>query len=119
MKWTNVSSFAKDDVNAEEGYTLLPDGTVLTVNMTDFNFAQRFIPNSDPTKTRWADAGATPEKLPATDSNSAKSIIYDNGMRVYHPPGEIGAAILRPDGTVFVSGAACDVPGPPRIQVLV
>ena len=113
LKWTNVSSFAKDDVNAEEGYTLLPDGTVLTVNMTDFKFAQRFIPNADPTKTRWADAGETPEKLPATDSNSAKNIIYDNGQRVYHPPGEIGAAILRPDGTVFVSGAACDVPGPP------
>jgi hypothetical protein len=112
LTWTNVSSHAKDDVFAEEGLTLLPDGSVLTVNMTDFNFAQRYIPNSDPSKSGWVDAGSTPVKLPATDSNSAKNIIYDNGMRVYHPPGEIGPAILRPDGTVFNSGAACDVPGP-------
>jgi hypothetical protein len=112
MTWTNVSSFNKDDVNAEEGYTLLPDGTVLTVNMTDFPFAQRFIPNADPSKTRWADAGKTPVKLPATDTNSAKNIIYDNGMRVYHPPGEIGPAILRPNGTVYNTGAACTTPGP-------
>ncbi len=35
MKWTEVSSFAKDDGFAEEGLTLLPDGSVLTVNMVD------------------------------------------------------------------------------------
>src|SRR5271166_4901071 len=113
LTWTNVSSFAKDDIFAEEGLTLLPDGSVLTVNMTDYPFAQRFIPNADPSKTRWADAGKTPVKLPATDTNGAKNIIYDNGMRVYHPPGEIGPAILRPDGTVFNSGAACTIKGPP------
>jgi hypothetical protein len=67
-----VSSFAKDDVFAEEGLTLLPDGTV-----------------------------------------------YDNGRRVYHPPGEIGPGMLRPDGTVFWSGAACDVAAPPRSLALV
>jgi hypothetical protein len=33
-------------------------------------------------------------------------------MRVYHPPGEIGPAMLRPDGTVFNSGAVCTVKGP-------
>jgi hypothetical protein len=113
LAWTHVSSHAKDDVFAEEGLTLLPDGSVLTVNMTDYSFAQRYLPNSDPSKSGWVDAGSTPVKLPATDSNSAKNIIYDNGQRVYHPPGEIGPGILRPDGTVFNSGAACDVPGPP------
>jgi len=113
LTWTHVSSHAKDDVFAEEGLTLLPDGSVLTVNMTDYPFAQRYLPNSDPSKSGWVDAGSTPVKLPATDSNSAKNIIYDNGQRVYHPPGEIGPGILRPDGTVFNSGAACDVPGPP------
>jgi hypothetical protein len=113
MRWTNVSSHAKDDVFAEEGLTLLPDGTVLTVNMTDFNFAQRFIPNANPANSGWVNAGSTPKRLPATDTNSAQNIIYDNGMRVYHPPGEIGPAILRPDGTVFNSGAACTIKGPP------
>jgi hypothetical protein len=113
MTWTNVSSAGKDDRFAEEGLTLLPDGTVLTVNMTDFNFAQRFIPHANPSKSVWLDAGSTPMRLPATDSYGAQNIIYDNGKRVYHPPGEIGPAILRPDGTVFNSGAACDVKGPP------
>ena len=48
------------------------------------------------------------------DINSvSKNIPFDNGKRVYHPPGEIGPAILRPDGTVFNSGANCNVKGPP------
>ncbi len=112
LTWTEVSSFAKDDVFAEEGLTLLPDGSVLTVNMTDYPYAQRFIPNDNPAKSLWADAGKTPEKLPATDTNGAQNIIFDHGMRVYHPPGEIGPAILRPEGTVFAEGAACTIKGP-------
>jgi hypothetical protein len=63
--WTNVSSHNKDDRFAEEGLTLLPDGSVLTVNMTDFNKAQRYI--SPPTLGAWVDAGSTPQRLPATD----------------------------------------------------
>jgi hypothetical protein len=115
LKWTHVSSFGKIDRNAEEGWTLLPDGSVLTVNVSEPNAspnAQRFIPNTDPTKSLWVDAGTTPVKLPATDINAVENSVYDNGMRVYHPPGEIGTAILRPDGTVFVTGANCNVPGP-------
>ena len=103
----------QDDLNAEEGFTLLPDGSVLTVNVTDVPNAQRFIPNANPTKTHWVDAGKTPAILPASDTNSANNIIYDNGQRVYHAPGEIGPAILRPDGTVFATGAVCTVKGPP------
>jgi hypothetical protein len=112
LTWTEASSFNKEDVYAEEGLTLLPDGSVLVVNMTDFNKTQRFIPNSDPAKTRFDDAGSTPVKLPATDINAVKNIVFDDGKRVYHPPGEIGTQILRPDGTVFVTGANCNVPGP-------
>ena len=114
LAWTNVSSHAKDDIFAEEGFTLLPDGSVLDVNVTDPNFAQRFIPNVNPANSGWVNAGSTPERLPTIgDTNSAKNIIYDNGMRVYHPPGEIGPAILRPDGTVFATGAACTIKGAP------
>jgi hypothetical protein len=111
LTWTEVNTTGKDDVHAEEGFTLLPDGSVLTVNMTDYPYAQRFIPNADPTLTRWVAAGQTPEKLPATDTNGSKTINWGNGQ-VYHPPGEIGPAILRPDGTVFATGAACTIPGP-------
>lgn len=114
LTWTNVSSHAKDDRFAEEGLALLPDGSVLTVNMQDTPYTQRFIPNADPSKSYWVDAGATPAQLPTTgDTNSAKNIIYDNGNRVYHPPGEVGPGMLRPNGTVFWSGAACTIKGPP------
>ena len=111
LTWTEVNTTGKDDVHAEEGFTLLPDGSVLTVNMTDYPYAQRFIPNADPTLTQWVGAGQTPEKLPATDANSSQIIHWGNGQ-VYMPPGEIGPAILRPDGTVFATGAACTIPGP-------
>jgi hypothetical protein len=112
LTWTHVSNNAKDDRFAEEGLTLLPDGNVLTVNMTDFPLSQVYVPNSNPSKSTWVDARATPARLPATDNNGAKNIRYDNNMRVYHPPGEIGPGMLRPDGTVSYEGAACDVPGP-------
>jgi hypothetical protein len=114
MLWTEVSSFGKDDIFAEEGLTLLPNGTVLTVNMTDVNKAQFYVPFADTSKSRWEDAGSTPQRLPTIgDTNSAKNLIYDNGKRVYHPPGEVGPGMLRPDGTVFWSGAACSLKGPP------
>ena len=118
LRWTNVSSHAKDDVFAEEGLTLLPDGSVLTVNMTDFNFAQRFIPNTNPANSGWVNAGSTPQRLPATDTNGAQNIIYDNGMRVYHPPGEIGPPI--PGRTARCSTAArhARLRAPPRIRLL-
>jgi Galactose oxidase, central domain len=112
LTWTEVNTTGKDDVHAEEGFTLLPDGSVLTVNMTDYPFAQRFIPNADPTQTMWVGAGKTPETLPATDINSASDGIHWDHGQVYFPPGEIGPAILRPDGTVFATGAVCTVKGP-------
>ena len=113
LTWTEVSSFAKDDIFAEEGLTLLPDGSILTVNMTDYPYAQRYIPTSDTSKSRWEDAGSTPARLNTIgDTNGDKNIVFDNGKRVYHPPGEIGPAILRPDGTVFATGAACTIKGP-------
>ena len=112
LTWTEVSSFNKEDVFAEEGLTLLPDNSVLVVNMTDRGKAQRFIPNPDLSKTRWDDTPPTPVILPATDVNGVQNIVFDNGKRVYHPPGEIGPAILMPDGKVFNTGANCNVKGP-------
>ena len=85
MTWTEVSSFAKDDIFAEEGLTLLPDGSVLTVNMTDYPYAQRYVPNADPSKSAWVDAGATPVKLPATDTYGEQNLLFDHGRRVLSP----------------------------------
>ena len=55
----------------------------------------------DPATTRWLSAGSTVENL-ASPSDSGP-IPYGHGM-VYHPPGEVGPSILRPDGTVFATG---------------
>ena len=111
LTWTEVSTAGKQDFNAEEGWTLLPDGSVLTVDVLDHPHAQRFLPNDNPTLTRWVSAGETPVNLQGSDANSEKAIKFDGGRRTYYPPGEIGPAILRPDGSVFATGAVCAVAG--------
>ena len=97
LTWTELSSKGKKDFNAEEGWTLMPNGTVLTYDV-------KKAPNSEiynPAVQRWASAGST---IVALNSPPAeKSIGYGNGL-VYHPPGEVGPGILRPDGTVFATG---------------
>ena len=84
LTWTEVSNFGKDDVFAEEGLTLLADGSVLTVNMTDFPLSQRYVPNSDPSKSRWEDAGrrwsncrprTTTGRITSFSTTARKSII--------------------------------------------
>ncbi len=112
MTWTEVSTIGKHDINAEEGWTLLPDGSVLTVDVKSHPHAERFIPDADPTLTRWVAAGETPANLQSADPNADKAISFNNGTMTYDPPGEIGPAILRPDGTVFVTGAVCAASGP-------
>ena len=111
LTWTAVSTAGKNDFDAEEGWTLLPDGSVLTVDVKDHPKAERFLPNANLSLTKWVSAGSTPANLQASDTNSAKKIVFDNGKMVYYPPGEVGPAILRPDGSVFATGAVCGVPG--------
>ena len=111
LTWTEVSIAGKNDFNAEEGWTLLPDGSVLTVDVKDHPNTERFIPSADPSQSQWVSAGQTPANLQASLTNADKAIKYDNGKKVYHPPGEVGPAILRPDGTVFATGAVCGTPG--------
>ena len=80
MTWS-MTGLGKADPNSEEGWTLLPNGKVLTADV--FN-----APNSelyDPSTGSWASAGSLPVNLINGD--------------------EIGPQILRPDGTVFVAGA--------------
>ncbi len=97
LTWTELSSKGKADFNAEEGWTLMPNGTVLTYDV-------KKAPNSEiynPAVQRWASAGSTIVAL--NSPPSTKSITYGKGL-VYHPPGEVGPGILRPDGTVFATG---------------
>lgn len=82
LTWSSGAT-GKTDRNDEEGWTLLPDGTVLTVDAINNPAAERFLPSLN----LWIGAGSTPLSL----VNPASQ--------------EIGPAVLRPDGTVFATGA--------------
>jgi hypothetical protein len=95
----------KYDINDEEGWNLLPNGEVLTVDAyVPFNFP--YIPtgtNSELYKPRtgtWHSAGSTIVQL------------WDSGLycgELNAPPPtptfEVGPAVLRADGTVFYMGS--------------
>ena len=99
MKWVQGIAPGKSDFNAEEGWTLMPDGTVLTYDVKNAPNSERFFP----TKKRWATAGSTIVDLHSPYGPGC--IHYDNGKKCYYPPGEVGPGILRPDGTVFATGS--------------
>jgi hypothetical protein len=90
LTWTAFGS-GKADINDEEGWTLLPDGHILTVdanNLTDLTHTELFAPRTG----LWTSAGETP--LPLDDTNADGSGSH-----------ELGPVLLRPDGTVFAVGA--------------
>jgi hypothetical protein len=80
MTWTQIGQ-GKQDVNSEEGWTLLQNGNVLEVNVSDPPYAQYYSPKAN----EWESAGELPVNL-------------ITGF-------EIGPQTLRPDKTVFVAGA--------------
>jgi len=82
LTYTNLNP-PKDDRNDEEGWTLLPDGSVLTADAIAAPLSQRYIPSLN----QWVTAGSTIVRL------------EDPGSQ------ELGPAVLRPDGTVFDTGA--------------
>ena len=107
MKWTAVSSKGKKDFDAEEGWTLLADDSILTTDVKD-------APNSEiysPSVKEWVTAGNTIVDL---HSPSPYGCLHygPGGKLCYYPPGEIGPQILRPDGTVFVTGSYTKNNGP-------
>jgi hypothetical protein len=82
LTWTTASNAGKLTSNNEEGFTLLPDGSVLDVNVASNGATQRFLPSTG----QWISAGSTPQPLQSA--------------------GEMGPAVLRPNGTVFAMGAS-------------
>ncbi|MGB8908744.1 MAG: hypothetical protein WCC84_08330 [Candidatus Cybelea sp.] len=85
MTWTLIGT-GKQDVNSEEGWTLLKNGTLLVVNVSDPPYAQYY----SPTANMWESAGQLP-------------------VNIVSPTGEeIGPQTLRPDGTVFAAGGNGD-----------
>ncbi len=97
LTWNAAASTGKRDINAEEGWTLLPNGTLLTWDVTKAPLSEIY----DPTAAKWRSAGDTPVLLKGPPY--VKIVHYGNGL-IYRPPGEVGPGILRPDGTVFAAG---------------
>ena len=82
LTWTAITNTGKADTYSEEGFGLLPNGKILTVDTAN-------IPNSeiyDPATLKWTSAGSTIVVLP--DAGSF----------------EVGPEILRPDGNMVCFG---------------
>ncbi|MBV8066760.1 MAG: hypothetical protein JO113_02200 [Candidatus Eremiobacteraeota bacterium] len=110
LRWAHLSDKGKSDFNAEEGWTLLPDGTILTADVKN-------APNSEifnPTTGGWKTAGSTIVDLHSPSPYGC--LLYGPNL-CYYPPGEIGPAILRPDGTVFYTGSYSSGYGPGHTAV--
>lgn len=83
LTWTALQATNKIDRHHEEGWTLLPDGSMLTIDTINVPHAEKYIPSLD----AWFSAGSLPVAL------------------VDVPSKEIGPAVLLPNGTVFCTGA--------------
>lgn len=100
LTWTATGK-NKFDINDEEGWTLLPNGKVVTVDAYVFQYDAAGT-NSElytPSTGAWASAGSTIEQL------------WDSCGGANLASYEVGPAILRPDGTVFATGANTCGPG--------
>jgi hypothetical protein len=101
LQWTIVGTTGKADFNAEEGWTLLPDGTVLTADVKNAPDSEIY----NPTAGTWTTAGSTIVDLHSPSPYKSCLKYGPKKYECYLPPGEIGPAILRPDGTVFATGS--------------
>jgi hypothetical protein len=91
-----MDAASKGSSNNEETWTLLPDGSVLTVECYNLPHAKRYVPQKPGEPDKWVDAG------------SLAGITDDNGQPVglvQASSNEIGPAILLPSGQVFAIGA--------------
>ena len=115
LSWISLPSTGKADDFAEEGWTLLPNGNLFTIDVGHPRHAEHY----DQATAQWYSDGDTPDALtsPTRTPGGAKygpaphqvvgGVSYGPGPAgTYFPPGEVGPAILLPNGTVFVTGAA-------------
>jgi hypothetical protein len=103
LTWTEVATSGKtDSIISEEGWTLLPDGSVFTLDVSNAPSAERLVLASATTGA-WVATASPPEDLhtPAVTTEPSNA----PGCPPYVPPGEMGPALLLPDGNVFAVGA--------------
>lgn len=104
LSWSQVTAPGKSDArNSEEGWTLLPDGSVLTVDVSSAPLTERLVLTAGAVSGAWVSAGSTPADL-HTPTDSMGSLNAP-GCPPYFPPGEMGPALLLPAGDVFAVGA--------------
>jgi hypothetical protein len=103
LTWTATGS-GKFDINDEEGWTLLPNGKVLTIDA----YVQHYQSSGtnyelyDPVAGTWSVAGTTPVQLWDSAANCGGQS---------QASFEVGPALLLPNGTVFATGANSCGPG--------
>lgn len=99
LTWT-MTGKGKFDVNDEEGWNLLPDGTVLTVDayVSQYEANGKNYEIYHPAKGNWTSGPPGGTIVQLWDAQGASH--------------EVGPAVLRPDGTVFYAGAN-GAPGKP------
>ena len=114
LTWT-PTGHGKFDTNNEEGWTLLPNKQVLTVDAYVPIKPLPYIPtgtNSEvyvPGSGKWHSAGSTIVQL----WDSWLTCGELSGEPKVGPSFEVGPAVLRPDGTVFYTGSNTCGPGFP------
>lgn len=106
LTWTSIPSIGKNGIIAEEGWVLLPDDTFLTVDVKAHPRSERYYPKSG----KWVNEGDTANvDLRGPQNCCGTCIPYGKqDQKCYDPPGETGAGIRRPDGTVFFTGSIPD-----------
>ena len=102
LSWAVVTASGKTDTfNSEEGWTLLPDTSFFTLDVSKAPLSERFLINgaSGPI---WTTSGSTVNDLHTPTTSSP---LQAPGCPVYDPPGEVGPTLLLPSGKVFAIGA--------------
>ena len=103
LTWTPTGA-GKFDVNDEEGWNLLPDGTVLTVDA--------YVGKYDPAGVNYEIYDPATGAWTSGPASGTGVQLWDSYPDAKHASYEVGPAVLRPDGTVFATGAN-GAPGAP------
>ena len=70
LTWSELASAKKNDFNAEEGWLLMPDNSILTVDVKNHPDSERYIPSTGV----WMDAGSTVAGNPARTIETGQHI---------------------------------------------